>query len=109
MATVWRHDERQWQPMSPGVETVDLHRHADGGGAALFRIQAGTVIPLHEHVVGEHTYVIEGELDFNTLRVRAGDALWTEPGESHTVRAITDAVFLGVAPPKRMRAPNESQ
>lgn len=103
MATVWRHDERVWEPLYPGVTTMSLHRHDDGGGAALFRMQAGAEIPLHDHAVGEHTYVIEGELDFGTTRLRAGDALWTEPGERHTVRASSDALFLGVAPPKGIR------
>jgi quercetin dioxygenase-like cupin family protein len=101
MATIWRHDEREWEPLYPGVTTMSLHRHDDGGGAALFRMQAGAQVPLHDHSVGEHTYVIEGDLEFGAHRLRAGDALWTEPGESHTVRAITDALFLGVAPPKR--------
>jgi quercetin dioxygenase-like cupin family protein len=48
----------------------------------------------------EHTYVIEGELQMGDVRVRAGDALWSEPGETHVVHAITDALFLGVAPPR---------
>lgn len=101
MATVWKHDERVWTPMGPGVAYMDLHRHAEGGGAAMFRMRAGATIPLHDHVRGEHTYVIEGELQMGQLRVSAGDALWTEPGETHVVVAITDAIFIGIAPPKR--------
>lgn len=101
MAKVWRSDARVWQPLYPGVEACDLHRHEDGGGAAIFRMRAGATIPTHDHVLGEHTYVIEGELEFGATRMRAGDALWTEPGEAHVVRAVTDAMFLGVAPPKR--------
>jgi quercetin dioxygenase-like cupin family protein len=101
MTNVWRSAERVWQPLYPGVEASDLHRHAEGGGAALFRMRAGATIPLHDHVVGEHTYVIEGELEFGDTRMRTGDALWTEPGETHVVRALTDAMFLGIAPPKR--------
>ena len=101
MATVWKRDERVWTPMGPGVAFMDLHRHPEGGGAALFRLDAGASIPLHDHMRGEHTYVIEGELQMGALHVRAGDALWTEPGESHVVRAITDAIFIGIAPPKR--------
>lgn len=100
MAKVFRHDARLWQPLYPGVEAMDLHRHEHGGGAALFRMRAGAVIPLHDHVLGEHTYVIEGELEFGTTRLGTGDALWTEPGETHVVRALSDALFLGVAPPR---------
>jgi quercetin dioxygenase-like cupin family protein len=101
MATVWRHDARVWEPIYPGVTTMRLHRHGDGGGAALFRLEAGAEIPLHGHDVGEHTYVIEGDLWMGSERLAAGDAVWTEPGETHVVRAISDALFLGVAPPKR--------
>jgi quercetin dioxygenase-like cupin family protein len=104
MATVWRRDERGWEAMGPGVEHMELHRHAEGGGAALFRMVAGAVMLEHDHLRGEHTYVIEGELEMGGVVVRAGDALWTEPGERHQVRAITDALFLGVAPPKRLSA-----
>jgi quercetin dioxygenase-like cupin family protein len=98
---VWKREQRVWTAMGPGVAFMDLHRHVEGGGAALFRLEAGATIALHDHPRGEHTFVIEGELMMGEQRVRAGDALWTEPGERHVVQAITDAIFLGIAPPKR--------
>jgi quercetin dioxygenase-like cupin family protein len=99
VTTIWRRDAQQWMPTYPGVECMDLHRHPSGGGAALFRMVAGAIIPEHDHPRGEHTYVIAGELEMGEHRVGAGDALWTAPGERHRVRAITDAMFMGVAPP----------
>lgn len=85
----------------PGVEVCNLVDHAKGGGSALFRMQAGSRIRWHEHPRGEHTYVVSGRARFGDRELEAGDVLWTEPGEAHEVCAITDAVFLGVAPPER--------
>lgn len=100
MPEVYGRESRRWIPAHEGVEYTDLHRHEPGGGAALFRLQPGARIPMHDHPRGEHTYVIEGTLEFGDVRVSAGDALWTEPGESHEVRAITHAMFVGVSPPR---------
>jgi quercetin dioxygenase-like cupin family protein len=101
MATVWRGSELEWRPAGPGVVSAALHRHANGGGAALFRLEAGATIPEHGHVAGEHVYVITGRLRFGQLSLAGGDALWVEPGEHHDVEALTEAVFLAVSPPKR--------
>jgi quercetin dioxygenase-like cupin family protein len=78
-----------------------LHRHTNGGGAALFRLEAGAAIPEHDHVAGEHVYIITGSLRFGRLFLAEGDALWVDPGEHHDVEALTDSVFLAVSPPKR--------
>jgi len=67
-------------------------------GAALFRMRAGAVIDVHAHPNGEHTYIVEGEGMFNDLHVRAGDVVYTHPTETHQVRALTELVFLGMAP-----------
>lgn len=89
---------RRWVPSQwPGVERTDVGDH-DFSGASLFRMEAGAIISLHEHPHGEHTYIIEGEAMFGDLHVRAGDALYTLPGEVHEVRALTRVVFLGAAP-----------
>jgi quercetin dioxygenase-like cupin family protein len=82
------------------VVAAALHRHEHGGGAALFRIDAGGVMPEHDHIVGEHVYVVAGSVQFADIVLEAGDAMWVEPGERHEVRALTDAVFLAVSPPK---------
>ena len=81
----------------PGVQLCRTGDHARSG-AALFRMRAGAVIEQHDHPAGEHTYIIEGEAMFGPLHVRAGDALYTRPGESHRVEALTDVVFIGMAP-----------
>jgi quercetin dioxygenase-like cupin family protein len=84
----------------PGVEVCSLHDHPEGGGSALFRMRAGASIHEHAHPRGEHTYVIRGRARFGDREVETGDVLWTHPGERHTVVAVTDVEFLGVAPPE---------
>lgn len=98
MTTVWRAAQRQWLPSGwPGVERCQLGDDAHGG-SALFRMRAGAKISLHDHPRGEHTLILEGEAMFGEVHVAAGDALHTAPGERHDVRALTDVVFLGMAP-----------
>ena len=45
--------------------------------------------------------MLAGDVQFGSIHLEAGDALWVEPGERHDVRALTDATFLAVSPPKR--------
>jgi quercetin dioxygenase-like cupin family protein len=101
MPTIWRRERLEWEALHPGVDAALLHRHPQGGGAALFRMKAGALMPEHGHVVGEQSYVVEGTIDFGEHRLEAGDAMWVEAGERHEVRAVTDAFFIAVAPPKR--------
>jgi quercetin dioxygenase-like cupin family protein len=97
----WKKDQLEWRDFAPGVVSAALHRHEQGGGAALFKMSAGATLPEHDHFSGEHVYVLTGDVQFGSLRLEAGDALWVEPGERHDVRALTDATFLAVSPPKR--------
>lgn len=101
MALVFSARRRRFVPSQwPGVQVCSLHDHHGGGGSALFRMQAGAAIAEHAHPLGEHTYVVSGRARFGDQEVGPGDVLWTQPGESHAVVALTDVEFLGVAPPE---------
>jgi quercetin dioxygenase-like cupin family protein len=97
----WKKDQLEWRDIAPGVVPAALHRHEQGGGAALFKMSAGATLPEHDHVAGEHIYVLAGDLKIGSLSLETGDALWIEPGERHDVRALNDASFIAVSPPKR--------
>lgn len=98
MSELYSNAHRRWRPAQwPGVEACATGDHVHSG-ASLFRMRAGATISWHEHPHGEHTYMVEGEAMFGDMHVRAGDVLYTAPGEGHVVRALTDVVFLGVAP-----------
>jgi hypothetical protein len=47
----------------PGIEIKVLYADDDGLTTALFRLQPGAVVPLHEHTALEQTYVLEGTLE----------------------------------------------
>ena len=98
MAELYATGSRQWQPTRwPGVEASATGDHVHSG-ASLFRMRAGARISWHNHPHGEHTYIVEGEAMFGEVHAHAGDVVYTPPDEGHEVRALTDVVFLGVAP-----------
>ncbi len=61
---------------------------------ALFRWQPGTVLPLHEHVEIEQTYVLEGSIVDDEGEVRAGDYVWRPKGNRHIARSPHGALVL---------------
>jgi anti-sigma factor ChrR (cupin superfamily) len=47
----------------PGICIKVLYSDDSGVITALFKLEPGAVVPLHEHVALEQTYVIEGTLE----------------------------------------------
>ena len=91
---VVRADEGSWQPLVPGVVAKRLYEDsAKGTVALLVRMQAGAQYPPHSHADVEHAYVLEGELHFGDLILRAGDYQCALPSSthrsSHTVNGCT--------------------
>src|ERR1044072_5575290 len=81
----------EWQQTRfPGCEIKTLLFDADSGlVTALMRCSGGAVIPDHEHVKIEQTYVIEGSLVDREgpdagLAVGPGEYVWREAGTRHT-------------------------
>ena len=70
--------ELPWNPTGhPGVEMKVLLEDKESGLlTALFRWQPGAVLPLHEHVEIEQTYVLEGSIVDDEGEVRKGDFVW---------------------------------
>lgn len=80
------------RPIREGVTITPL-RMADGKGTFLMHYQAGSRSPTHTHPDGEEIYVIAGEGRLDDLPIKAGDYIWTEPGEAHTLHAATEVVI----------------
>jgi anti-sigma factor ChrR (cupin superfamily) len=58
----------------PGVTAKTLFQESAGGNTTmLIRMQPGAVYPPHRHAAIEHCYVLEGDLRFGDLVMRAGD------------------------------------
>ena len=52
-----------WEPTKfPGIRIKVLYSDDSGITTALFRLDPGAVVPLHEHTALEQTYVLEGTL-----------------------------------------------
>ena len=47
----------------PGIKIKVLYADDSGITTALFKLEPGAVVPLHEHTALEQTYVIEGSLE----------------------------------------------
>lgn len=89
-------DQIPWKPTpTPGIDMkVLMHQPETGLLTALFRWQPGTVLPLHEHVEIEQTYVLEGSIVDEEGEVRAGDYVWRPRGNRHIARAPNGALVI---------------
>ena len=70
--------------------------------AGLVRFTPGARTNWHSHAVGQALYVVDGEglvgsRDGTVLHVRAGDTIWTPPGEEHWHGATPSSCMSHVA------------
>src|SRR5438874_3253691 len=86
-----------WKPTPcAGVDMkVLLEDKETGLLTALFRWQPGSVLPLHEHVDIEQTYVLEGSIVDDEGEARKGDYVWRPKGNRHAARSPNGALVLG--------------
>ena len=74
----------------PGCEVKTLMFDAKTGlMTALMRFAPGAVLPDHEHVNIEQTYVLEGRLvdkegPAEGIEAKEGEFIWREPGSRHS-------------------------
>src|SRR4029078_9455478 len=99
-----------WKPTpTPGIDMkVLMQDDASGLLTGLFRWQAGTAPPLHEHVEIEQTYVLEGSIVDEEGEVRAGDYVWRPKGNRHLARSPNGALVLSffLKPNKFLEGPS---
>jgi anti-sigma factor ChrR (cupin superfamily) len=88
--------ELPWQPTKyKGVEIKVLMEDKERGLlTALFRWAPGSVLPLHEHVEIEQTYVLDGTLEDDEGEVTAGNFVWRPAGSRHEARSPNGALIL---------------
>jgi len=55
----------------PGIEIKVLYSDASGITTALFKLDPGAVVPLHEHTALEQTFVLEGHARGSRGHMRA--------------------------------------
>ena len=95
--------EMEWQKTRfPGCEAKTLLFDAQTGlVTALMRFAPGAVLPDHEHVKIEQTYVLEGTLVDREgpaagLEVGPGEYVWREPGSRHVAWCPEGGLMLAM-------------
>ena len=95
--------EMEWQQTRfPGCEAKTLlFDPASGLVTALMRFAPGAVLPDHEHVKIEQTYVLEGKLvdkegPVAGLEVKAGEFVWRECGSRHVAWTPEGGLMLAM-------------
>lgn len=79
-----RAEEGTWRPFAPGVTVKLLWADRQSGRrAVLMRVEPGSTYPSHAHEVDEECLVLEGELRFGDLVLRAGDFHLARAGHRH--------------------------
>lgn len=79
----------------PGIKIKVLYTDDTGITTALFKLDPGAVVPLHEHAALEQTYVIEGTLEDHEGVCGPGQFVWRPAGNQHEAVAPNGAVLLG--------------
>ncbi len=64
----------------------------------LLKFEAGASYPLHTHPAGEEVFVLEGDIRLGKDHLRAGDYLFTAPGNLHAVRSDHGCIVFLKAP-----------
>jgi anti-sigma factor ChrR (cupin superfamily) len=79
----------------PGIAIKVLYSDDSGITTALFKLDPGAVVPLHEHTALEQTYVLEGTIEDHEGVCGPGQFVWRPGGNRHEARSPNGAVILG--------------
>jgi len=86
-----------WEPTKfPGIRIKVLYSDDEGMTTALFKLEPGAVVPMHEHTAIEQTYVLEGTLEDHEGVCGPGQFCWRPAGNMHEAVAPNGAVILGM-------------
>jgi anti-sigma factor ChrR (cupin superfamily) len=95
--------EQEWKPTRfPGCEVKTLMADPKTGlMTALMRFAPGAVLPDHEHVNIEQTYVLEGRLvdregPAEGIEAKQGEFIWREPGSRHSAWCPEGGLMLAI-------------
>src|ERR1700728_1784565 len=93
--------ERQKTRFPGGEAKTLLFDRATGLMTALMRFAPGAVLPDHEHVNIEQTYVLEGSLadkegPVEGMTCSAGEYIWREAGSRHAAWCPEGALILAI-------------
>ena len=86
-----------WEPTKfPGIQIKVLYSDDEGMTTALFKLEPGAIVPMHEHTAIDQTYVLEGTLEDHEGACGPGQFCWRPAGNMHEAVAPNGAVILGM-------------
>ena len=95
--------EMEWRKTRfPGCEVKTLLFDPKTGlVTTLFKLDPGAVLPDHEHVDVEQTYMLEGHLVDKEgpaagIEAKKGEFIWREPGSRHSAWAPEGGLMLAI-------------
>lgn len=81
---ILRMDDEAFRPFIPGVRIRPLRMDAVANTqTSLWRLDAGAVIPPHDHAGEEECLIMEGSIVWDGHEYRPGDFLLARPGAHH--------------------------
>jgi anti-sigma factor ChrR (cupin superfamily) len=91
-----RRPQHAWEPTKfPGIRIKVLYSDDSGMTTALFKLDPGAVVPLHEHTALEQTFVLEGTLEDHEGVCGPGQFVWRPADNKHEAIAPNGALVLG--------------
>ena len=89
-------DAIEWSPTPfAGIKVKTLLKDETTGLlTCIFKWEPGAVLPMHEHVELEQTFVLEGSLVDEDGEVTAGNYVWRPAGSRHVAKAPNGALVL---------------
>ncbi|OLL19672.1 MULTISPECIES: cupin domain-containing protein [unclassified Rhodococcus (in: high G+C Gram-positive bacteria)] len=103
-------DALPWRPSGyDGIDIKVLLKDEESGLlTALFRWQPGSVLPKHEHVRIEQTWVLEGSIVDEEGEATVGNFSWRPQGNQHRAASPNGALVLCffLTPNKFLEGPN---
>mgnify|MGYP006125726983 FL=1 len=86
-----------WQPSTfDGIEHKILWSDSETGRSTiLFKLAPGAVVPAHEHMDVEQTWIVSGSFEDHEGKALPGHYIWRPAGNRHEARSVDGAVILG--------------
>jgi quercetin dioxygenase-like cupin family protein len=92
--------EIEWKPLGEEnaegiyIKSLLFDEEARRSPTFLLKFEPGASYPLHNHPAGEEVFVLEGAVKFGKDELKAGDYLFTAPGNMHRVSTDVGCVLL---------------
>lgn len=81
---IFRLDEAAFRPVLPGIHIRPLRMDTvEGTQTSLWRLDAGAVVPAHDHVGEEECLILDGSIVWNDVEYHPGDFLLARQGAHH--------------------------